>query len=61
MRISRLLLLPALFLLILPLASEGGSGPRVHFEKRSVDYGRVPLEKIVKHRFRFKNIGDAPL
>ncbi len=58
---SRLLLLIPSLLLLLPLASEGGSGPRVQFGTRSIDYGKVPLEKVVKPRFPFKNVGDAPL
>ena len=49
------------FLLFFPLVSLGDAGPRLDISSTSVDYGKVPVEQFVKHRFSFKNVGTAPL
>lgn len=50
------------FLFVLfPVFSHGDSGPRIRFEKTTIDYGKVPVGQIVSPRFLFKNTGHAPL
>ena len=49
-------------LLVLPLAcTSGGEDPRIQVLAKSVDYGKIPVGQIVKHRFDLKNAGGAPL
>ena len=37
------------------------NGPRIAVEEDSFDFGKVPLDKVVSHAFRIKNVGSAPL
>jgi hypothetical protein len=37
------------------------SGPRLAVDQEKIDFGQVPVEKMVKATFQVKNIGDAPL
>ena len=50
-----------LFVLLLPLAAAAEAGPQIHFNQTFVDLGDVPVGKIVRHRFRFRNTGNALL
>ncbi len=43
-----------------PIAKFSG-GPRLSFDKDSVDLGEVPLDIPINYAFRFKNVGNAPL
>ena len=52
---------PLLVLLLIPAACGSGSSPRVQVLGSPVDYGKVPVGKIVAHRFLLRNAGDAPL
>ncbi len=36
-------------------------GPRLAFQERSVDYGKVQFNQTVKATFDAKNVGDKPL
>ena len=36
-------------------------GPRLVFAESVVDYGDVPIDKMVTHYFEFTNQGDMPL
>lgn len=36
-------------------------GPRLEFQQRSVDYGKVQFNQTVKATFDAKNVGDKPL
>ena len=36
-------------------------GPRLAFQQRSVDYGKVQFGQTVKATFDAKNVGDRPL
>ncbi len=42
-------------------AAEFSGGPRISFDKDSVDLGKVPLDIPINYAFRFKNVGNAPL
>ncbi|MBI3127064.1 MAG: DUF1573 domain-containing protein [Candidatus Tectomicrobia bacterium] len=58
-RIGRI---PASLCLLLPLAAACGSGsPSIEVRGSEVNYGKVPVGQYVRHRFAFKNTGDAPL
>jgi hypothetical protein len=37
------------------------SGPRLAVDQEKIDFGQVPVEKLVKATFQVKNVGDAPL
>ncbi len=50
-----------LFVLLLPLVTAAEVGPEIHFNQTFVDLGDVPVGKIVRHRFRFRNTGNALL
>lgn len=42
--------------------AEGAAGrPRIAFDETSHDFGRVPYDREVRHEFRYRNVGDAPL
>lgn len=44
--------------------TKGGAtvnGPRIAVEETSFDFGKVPLDKVVSHTFKIKNVGNAPL
>lgn len=60
--ISCLLLLPALALVIAACASQTATpaekGPRLALEEESFNFGKVPLDKVVAHTFRLKNVGS---
>ena len=48
--------------LLLSLAAACTSGsPSIEVRGSQVDYGKVPVGQYVRHRFAFKNAGDAPL
>lgn len=36
-------------------------GPQIHFESTRFDFGEAASSNLVKHVYRFKNTGDAPL
>ncbi|MFC1491312.1 hypothetical protein ACFLQ0_01835 [Nitrospinota bacterium] len=64
--ITRLILpfaaLTSIFLVIFSLSSFAeGPGPKVQFDRTVIDYGQIPVGKIVKPRFSFKNVGSVPL
>jgi hypothetical protein len=40
---------------------EQASGPRLALNQEKIDFGQVPVEKVVKATFQVKNVGDAPL
>lgn len=40
---------------------ENGKLPAIVFEETEYDFGKVIAGTIVKHTFKFKNIGEAPL
>lgn len=63
MRLVRRLwfLAPWLLLLLLPVACTSGSPPRIQVLGSPVDYGKVPVGKIVAHRFHLRNVGGAAL
>lgn len=42
-------------------AQGSASGARIAFETESVDFGQVPLDKEVRHIFKFKNVGSDTL
>ena len=37
------------------------NGPRIAIAEDSFDFGKVPLNKVVSHSFKIKNVGTAPL
>lgn len=43
-----------------PVADSTG-GPRLAFDKDSVDLGKVPMDIPINYTFSFKNVGGAPL
>ncbi|MBI4536668.1 MAG: hypothetical protein HY712_01775 [candidate division NC10 bacterium] len=36
-------------------------GPRLAVDRQEIDFGSVRFEKLVRARFRLKNVGDQPL
>lgn len=46
---------------IQPDQSSNAQGPRLVFAQPTADYGEVPIDQMVTHRFEFTNQGDAPL
>jgi hypothetical protein len=44
-----------------PTATPFSGGPRLDFDRRSIDFGDVPFEKLQTATFTVKNVGDAPL
>jgi len=51
----------ALCLLLLLAAACGSGSPSIEVRGSEVNYGKVPVGQYVRHRFAFKNTGDAPL
>lgn len=42
-------------------ATVAGSGARLAVDKQEVDFGKVPVNKMVTATFTVSNVGDAPL
>ena len=48
-------------------SSSTGSAPqtagsaRLSVDRTTIDFGKVPLDKLVKAEFKIKNVGDQPL
>ena len=59
------LIIVGVVLLWRPTAQTGSpaqvTGPRVAVNQEKIDFGQVPVEKVVKATFLVKNVGDAPL
>lgn len=47
--------------LVQPDQSSNAQGPRLVFAQTVADYGEVPIDQAVIHRFEFSNQGNAPL
>lgn len=41
--------------------AEKGSGPRLHFEEMTFDFGQVVEGTMLEHTFKILNRGDQPL
>ncbi|RME73214.1 MAG: DUF1573 domain-containing protein [Planctomycetota bacterium] len=37
------------------------TGPRIRFEQRRLDFGKVVAGSVIERQFGFRNVGDAPL
>lgn len=44
-----------------PAGGNPASGPRIAMEKDYLDFGKVAYDQVVRARFPFRNVGDAPL
>jgi hypothetical protein len=44
-----------------PFTPSYEGGPRLSFDRRSVDFGEVPAGKKLEATFRMQNVGDEPL
>lgn len=38
-----------------------GPAPKIEFEETTHDFGTVPQQSSLTHKFKVKNVGDAPL
>ena len=42
-------------------APQTTSGARLSVDRTTIDFGKVPLDKMVKAEFKIKNVGNQPL
>jgi len=40
---------------------ENVNGSKIRFLEDTYDFGQIPVDRMVSHNFRYKNIGTAPL
>lgn len=59
--VSALMMVAALTASQLLQAEVGTAGPKIEFEETEFDWGTVRQGEKVMHRFKFRNIGNAPL
>jgi hypothetical protein len=42
-------------------AAQFQGGPRLAVDQELIDFGNLPFERMVRARFRLRNVGDQPL